>query len=39
LRGSGKPVRHGDAIHLKIKVEAYPAKREVAVENIRKILE
>lgn len=39
FEGVWEPVRHGDAIHLKIKVEAYPAKREVAVENIRKILE
>ncbi|MFB2622321.1 RNA-binding protein [Methanothermobacter sp. KEPCO-1] len=39
LEGIWKPVRHGDAIHLKIKVEAYPAKRDVAAENIRKLLE
>ncbi len=39
LKGKWQPVEHGDAIHLKIKVEAYPARREVAAENIKGFLE
>lgn len=28
----------GDAIHLKIKIEAYPAKKEIAMKNLSEIL-
>lgn len=36
--GRWKPVTHGDSIHLKIKIEAYPAKRDIAISTIEKIL-
>ena len=29
----------GDAIHLKIKIEAYPAKKEIAMKNLSEILQ
>jgi len=36
--GNWKLVTHGDAIHLKVKIEAYPARREVAIKNIKKLI-
>ena len=37
--GDLKVVEHGDSIHLKIKIAAYPAKKKVALKIARKILE
>jgi RNA binding exosome subunit len=37
--GDLKVVDHGDSIHLKIKIAAYPAKKKVAIEIARKLLE
>ena len=34
-----KVVEHGDSIHLKIKIAAYPAKKKVAIEIARKLFE
>jgi len=34
-----KIVEHGDSIHLKIKIAAYPAKKKVALEIARKLFE
>ncbi|MEM4525894.1 MAG: RNA-binding domain-containing protein [Methanothermobacter sp.] len=36
--GEWKLVKHGDSIHLKLKIEAYPARREVAIKNIKKLI-
>lgn len=33
-----KLVKHGDSIHLKLKIEAYPARQEVAIKNIKKLI-
>ena len=35
--GDLKVVEHGDSIHLKIKIAAYPAKKKVALEIARKL--
>lgn len=35
--GDLKIIEHGDAIHVKIKVAAYPAKKENAIERAREI--
>jgi RNA-binding protein len=35
--GDLKIVEHGDSIHLKIKIAAYPAKKKVALEIARKL--
>lgn len=37
--GDLKVVEHGDSIHLKIKIAAYPAKKKVAIEIARKLFE
>jgi RNA binding exosome subunit len=37
--GDLKVVDHGDSIHLKIKIAAYPAKKKVAIEIARKLFE
>ncbi|MDZ4172384.1 MAG: RNA-binding protein [Methanobacteriaceae archaeon] len=37
--GNWKVVEHGDAIHVKIKIAAYPAKKEVAIKIAREIME
>ena len=37
--GDLKIVEHGDSIHLKIKIAAYPAKKKVALEIARKLFE
>jgi RNA-binding protein len=37
--GDLKVVNHGDSIHLKIKIAAYPAKKKVAIEIARKLFE
>lgn len=34
-----KIVDSGDAIHLKIKIAAYPAKKEIAINNIKEAIE
>ena len=34
-----KVVEHGDSIHLKIKIAAYPAKKKVALKIARKLFE
>jgi len=31
-------IDNGDSIHLKIKVEAYPAKKEIAVKNMKEFI-
>jgi hypothetical protein len=33
-----KVVEHGDSIHVKIKIAAYPAKKEPAMKLVRKLL-
>jgi RNA-binding protein len=38
-QGDLKVVEHGDSIHLKIKIAAYPAKKKVALEIARKLFE
>ncbi len=38
-QGDLKVVEHGDSIHLKIKIAAYPAKKKVAIEIARKLFE
>ncbi len=38
-QGDMKVVEHGDSIHLKIKIAAYPAKKKVALEIARKLFE
>ncbi|MDD3986058.1 MAG: RNA-binding protein [Methanobacterium sp.] len=38
-QGDLKIVEHGDSIHLKIKIAAYPAKKKVALEIARKLFE
>ncbi len=37
--GDLKVVEHGDSIHLKIKIAAYPAKKKVALKIARKLFE
>jgi RNA-binding protein len=37
--GDLKVVEHGDSIHVKIKIAAYPAKRKVAIEIARNLFE
>jgi RNA-binding protein len=37
--GDLKVVDHGDSIHLKIKIEAYPAKKKVALKIARELFE
>ncbi len=37
--GDLKVVEHGDSIHLKIKIAAYPAKKKVALTIARKLFE
>ena len=37
--GDLKIVEHGDSIHLKIKIAAYPAKKKVALKIARKLFE
>jgi RNA binding exosome subunit len=38
-KGDFKVVEHGDSIHLKIKIAAYPAKKKVALKIARKLFE
>jgi RNA binding exosome subunit len=35
--GDLKVVEHGDSIHVKIKIAAYPAKKKVAIEIAKKL--
>ena len=35
--GDLKVVEHGDSIHVKVKIAAYPAKKKVAIEIARKL--
>ena len=35
--GDLKVVEHGDSIHLKIKIAAYPAKKKVAIDIAKKL--
>ncbi|BDZ70786.1 hypothetical protein GCM10025861_13030 [Methanobacterium petrolearium] len=37
--GDLKMVEHGDALHLKLKIAAYPARKEIALEVAQKIFE
>jgi RNA binding exosome subunit len=37
--GDLKVVEHGDSIHVKIKIAAYPAKKKVAIEIARNLFE
>ncbi len=37
--GDLKVVDHGDSIHLKIKIAAYPAKKKVAIKIARKLFQ
>jgi len=38
-QGDLKVVEHGDSIHIKVKIAAYPAKKKVALEIGRKLFE
>jgi RNA-binding protein len=38
-KGDFKVVTHGDSIHLKIKIAAYPAKKKVALKIAKKLFE
>ncbi len=37
-QGELEVVEHGDSIHVKIKMAAYPAKKDIAMELVRKLL-
>lgn len=37
-QGNWKIVEHGDAVHVRIKIAAYPAKKKVALKIVRDIL-
>jgi RNA binding exosome subunit len=39
LKGNWKVVEHGDSIHVRIKIAAYPAKKEVAIGIAHQIFE
>jgi RNA binding exosome subunit len=38
FKGNWKVVEHGDSIHIKIKIAAYPSKKEGAIKIAREIL-
>jgi RNA binding exosome subunit len=37
-QGELEVVEHGDSIHVKIKMPAYPAKKDIAMKLVRKLL-
>ncbi|PKL67911.1 MAG: exosome protein [Methanobacteriales archaeon HGW-Methanobacteriales-1] len=39
LKGNWKVVEHGDSIHVRIKIAAYPAKKDVAIRIAHQIFE